>query len=769
LCRILPRRVQKPSDRQQKILIVVANPPANLDSNAARRLEEEVRNIQRTLRGAEHRDRFELVERWAARSRDLHQALLEEEPQFVHLLAHGSEAGEVALEDEQAGHRFVTPQALAELFQLFAGVQCVLLNVRYSQPTAAAIAQYIPYAIGMRQEVDRQGALAFAGAFYDALGTGRTIPFAYELGCNALEREGVTIQEPVLATNPAATETAAPTAVTIPQNLPRSGTIAFVGREQELERLHDQLQQAAPGTITAITGMGGIGKTELALQYAQRQHQQRSYLGGLCWLRAKDPDLGTQLITFASLHLGITPPEDLDLATQIAFCWRQWPDGDALIWLDDVLDYSTIKPYLPPVDRRFKVLLTTRVQLGRSVQPLAIDILEEAAALNLLRALTDVERIDRQLDEAKQLCHWLGYLPLGLELVGRHLVRKPDLSLSTLQQRLQQKRLDAKALTQADADMTATHESLAAAFALSWQDLPPDTQRLSYLLSLFALAPLPWELVETCLPEIDREDLEDLRDDGLVQRSLLQRVAANTYQLHQLIREFFRTQLDRATEQNSEPADELKRRVCQSLIAIARKIPYTPTRAQLLTVVPAIPHLSEIATELEPWVSDDDLTLPYVGLGRFYAGQGLYAAAEPWYYHCLTATRKRLGENHPAVPTSLNNLALLYHSQGRYEQAEPLFLQALELRQRLVGENHPDVATSLNNLAGLYYYQRRYTDAEPLFRQALDLRQRLLGEEHPSTAISYGNLAALYKAQQRYAEAEELYLRALRVFESRLG
>lgn len=78
-------------------------------------------------------------------------------------------------------------------------------------------------------------------------------------------------------------------------------------------------------------------------------------------------------------------------------------------------------------------------------------------------------------------------------------------------------------------------------------------------------------------------------------------------------------------------------------------------------------------------------------------------------------------------------MAGLYDSQGRYQEAEPLFLQALELRRTLLGEEHPDVAQSLNNLAVLYYDQGRLVEAEPLFVQALELRQQRLGNRHPDT------------------------------------
>ena len=124
------------------------------------------------------------------------------------------------------------------------------------------------------------------------------------------------------------------------QNIPRSGAVKFVGREEVLEELHQQLEQNQRIAITAITGMGGLGKTELALQYAQREWEKGTYAGGVCWLGVRSGDLGIQIIRFARSQLGLKPPEDWDLPTQIDYCWRQWPEGKVLIVLDDVVAYE---------------------------------------------------------------------------------------------------------------------------------------------------------------------------------------------------------------------------------------------------------------------------------------------------------------------------------------------------------------------------------------------------------------------------------------------
>ncbi|MEH1858915.1 MAG: tetratricopeptide repeat protein [Nostoc sp.] len=546
--------------------------------------------------------------------------------------------------------------------------------------------------------------------------------------------------------------------------MPLSGVVEFIGREEELQNLHQLLQDKRQVAIAAISGMGGVGKTELALQYAIQQ--RKTYNGGLCWLLPKTGDMGIQVVQFARTQLDLKPPEDFDILAQVQFCWRRWREGEVLLVLDDVSDYEQVKPYLPSSSSRFKVLMTTRQKLGRIAQ-LSLDVLQPEAALELLKSLLKETpgRIEKELALANQLCEWLGYLPLGVELVGRYLAWKQDLSLAEMLRRLENKRLDERSLSKSksEADMTAQRGVLAA-FELSWQELEDDDKQLGCLLSLFAAAPIPWKLVEQCLPEEDAEDLEEIRDYSLLNLHLLQRKGEGIYQLHPLLREFFQYKLT-----GLEQAEEFKRSLCRVMVAIAKDISETPTLEQITIVSPVIPHIAEVAKNLIQYVSDDDLIWAFVGNARFYDGRGLYNQAFPWYKQCLEVTKKRLGEEHPFVAESLNNLALLYNSQGRYSEAEPLLIQALALRRKLLGEEHPDVAVSLNNLAGLYRYQGRYSEAKPLYIQALGLWRKLLGEEHPSVARSLNNLAALYVSQGRYSEAEPLYIQALALRRKLLG
>jgi len=547
-----------------------------------------------------------------------------------------------------------------------------------------------------------------------------------------------------------------------PQNIPASSTDKFVGRERELERLHQQLQSNHSVVITAVEGMGGVGKTELAIQYSLLHLQLHNYPGGICCLKASESDLGLQILQFTTTDLGKKPPEDLELPERVRWCWQHWQQGDTLIVFDDVKNYSHIKPYLPPQTSQFKVLITTRLKLDLAGS-LYLSVLPEAEALQLLTQLVGEQKVNQELEKATELCRRLGYLPLALQLVGRY-AKKRKITLYELWQRLSEKGLGHPSLFVKEDDPTWTSNvkyGVAAAFELSWSELSKDAQQLGCLLSLFALAPIPWSLVERAASEPDPEKLEDARVE-LENLHLLQ--SEDTYQLHQLIQEFLRN------KQNSlVNADAQKDHFCKALVEVAQSIPSSTTQELIRSVKNAIPHLEEVAQHLTDAVSDDNLIWVFIGLDRFYSGQGLYASAEPWCKKCVSVLQTRLGEEHPSVATSYNNLAGLYYSQGRYSDAEPLYQKALELSQRLLGEEHPDVATSYNNLAGLYYSQGRYSDAESLYQKALELWQRLLGEEHPSVATSYNNLAGLYRSQGRYSDAEPLYQKALELSQRLLG
>jgi CHAT domain-containing protein len=170
------------------ILILASNPK----TTAPLRLDEEVREIDALLQRARKRELFDLKQRWAVRVQDVYQSLLDFNPSIVHFSGHGSGDDGLVLEDENGQVRLVETVALAGLFEVFANrIECVVLNACYSEVQASAIAQHIPYVIGMSKEIGDVAAIKFATGFYSALGAGESVEFAYKLGCSVIQLDGI--------------------------------------------------------------------------------------------------------------------------------------------------------------------------------------------------------------------------------------------------------------------------------------------------------------------------------------------------------------------------------------------------------------------------------------------------------------------------------------------------------------------------------------------------------------------------------------------------
>ncbi len=557
-------------------------------------------------------------------------------------------------------------------------------------------------------------------------------------------------------------------------NLPQTNVTFFAGRDDDLQKLHKLLQQNKRVAIAAfVKGMGGVGKSELALQYSLR-HLLTDYSGGICWLRANEGTLPTQLQDFVQVQLGEIMPDGLDSGEKLAgHCWRRLSErleGQMLVVLDDVKDYGNVEPFLPPLNGKFRVLATTRLGLGNAMQHYPLDVLVLVAAADLLRSFLPEADPRRGSDaEIEKLCEWLGRLPLAIELVGRYLARKPDLSIAKMQERLDEKKLQQDALTDTQrmalAEMTAKL-NVAAAFDLSWQELSEGAQKLACLLSLFALAPIHWRWVIDAMSDVDEEDLEACRDDELLNLHLLERTQQGIYELHQLLREYFQFQLKPHPEWLS-----LRKQVVVTLLKISRQIPHTPTLKDIAKITPAIPHMEMVSSEMledipEP---EDNLFWVFDGIARFYKGQGFYRLAEEPYQRGLIWAIKILGVDNLSVAHILNNLAELYRAKGQYSEAKPLFLRSLAIKEQQLGSEHIDVANSLNNLGALYELQENYGEAESHYLRSLEIREQQLGENNLYVANSLNNLAELYRVQRKYDEAEPRYLRSLEISEQELG
>lgn len=199
-------RLVTSSNKPKKILLLAANPKGT----TRLRLDEEVREIDAGLQRAKNRDQFVLEQKWAVRLRDIRRTMLDSEPSIVHFSGYGTGGDEgLVFEDETGIAKLVAGEALAGLFELFADrVECVVLDGCYSEVQATAIARHVNYVIGMKKAIGDRAAIEFAVGFYDALGSGETVEFAYEIGCAAIRLAGVPEQlTPILKKKPNIGET----------------------------------------------------------------------------------------------------------------------------------------------------------------------------------------------------------------------------------------------------------------------------------------------------------------------------------------------------------------------------------------------------------------------------------------------------------------------------------------------------------------------------------------------------------------------------------
>ena len=182
-----------PQPIPKTILFLAANPK----NTSQLGLDNEVQAIQSGLERSRYRDQFELKQRWAVSPREMQRSIEDLKPHIVHFSGHGVGEDGLALENEAGDVQLVQAEALAQLFRLFVApftdppVQCVLMNACYSEVQANAIAEHIPYVIGMNKAVGDKAAREFAVGFYDALGAGREIPIAYEFGKVSISMAGI--------------------------------------------------------------------------------------------------------------------------------------------------------------------------------------------------------------------------------------------------------------------------------------------------------------------------------------------------------------------------------------------------------------------------------------------------------------------------------------------------------------------------------------------------------------------------------------------------
>jgi tetratricopeptide (TPR) repeat protein len=542
-------------------------------------------------------------------------------------------------------------------------------------------------------------------------------------------------------------------------NLPFDENPQFFGREEFLTKLNDIFATGESAALTqAITGLGGVGKTQIALAYAYRYAASYQVIW---WVRAENSAIiDTDYYKLAHMIGFQDPIADREQVIGYVKGWLE-KHHDWLVIFDNAMDYGQIQEYLPKF-KKGHLLITTRNTHFEIDNRLAVDVFEPEVAAQFLKTQTGRQDDDGAFDLAKTL----GGLPLALEQATAYMVANKMNYRSYLELFAKTTvRLFSKSKPPVgyyDTVLTTWKVSLdQLTDQASWQllylsaFLNPDHINQGFLAAGINILPQP--LADKIN---DESELYDVLTQ-LETYSLIQRKETDSWGIHRLLQEVIRESL------GEEKKDWAKYAI--GLINENWNYDYhqMETWEKSREALPQL--LAVLKTAIPLQLNDSQSGLVCNNGGYYLICQGRYEEAEPLIKRALEIRERMLGANHPDTAISLNSLAVIYENQGRYKEAEPLIKRALEIRERALGGNHPDTATSLNDLAGVYESQGQYEEAEPLYKRALEIKERVLGADHTDTAIALNNLAGVYESQGQYEEAEPLYKRALEIFERVLG
>ncbi len=572
---------------------------------------------------------------------------------------------------------------------------------------------------------------------------------------------------------------------------------AFVGRVPELTALRQALAKNKLGVVGArqgkstgpvtVQGLGGMGKTELALAYAHAFAWD--YPGGRWQIPCEHTgDLRLALSRLAGpMQFEFTEDEKKDLALQFERVLRELQRRErCLLVLDNVSDPHLLEPeYLDrlPRDGHLDLIATTRLAptaIPGSAQDsnfIAVDELPEEDALALLRSHQPAGRFDSQDEdnEARQIVRLLRGFTLAVETAAIYLGRHPAPdACRQFRERLSPDLLRESEQAATDPTVAVRHRVRLLDETLAFT-LATLTEEARHLLTFAALLPadqvaVPWLRVLGAerYPAFQDEtgpafrqpldlllDLRLFQPGGVVDadgRLLIAR-------MHRLVQDLMR---------QKTPAADLAAR--EQVVNVLVK--------ERAAVLEKTTHWEDARWELEPFGALaklwDDTNHPDATWLLSHAGLRWHDLAEwnrgePLMRRALAIDEKNLGQNNSNVATGLNNLARLLAATNRYKDAEPLYRRALLIDEQIFGSDHPNVIVVLNNLALLLQATHRVKEAELLFRRALTIAERSFGQEHPTVATSSNSLAQLLCDTKRFAEAEPLLRRALGVWTRSLG
>lgn len=550
-----------------------------------------------------------------------------------------------------------------------------------------------------------------------------------------------------------------------PNNLPfGSRNHLFIGREKVLQDLRASLLSGAPTAVTAqaLHAMGGVGKTQLAVEYALRHQGDYSAILFLSARVEGAQDARHSLRNSLALlaeptALNLPNRQQVDLAAQSVLGWLR-QNGDWLLIVDNVDTAASAKAVEALLGQLGKghVLITARFgNWSDAVRKMPLENLSPEHAAQLLLDTTAGNRLTQSDDAAVAagIAGDLGHLALALQQAAAYVKRK-RISLADYRKRLAENR--AKVLDWFDPQSMNYPAPVATTWAVTVTELSEVSRELLNIISLYAPDPIPRSLLDP-LGDTGEEALAELADYALIAFD----TDTPTFTVHPLLQEVTRQRLGEELDQYLDVA------LNALLTATSGKDPQDVRTWP--TYRPLEPHATALLGHLHASDARRGLSSLLNLFGLLATKRAHWLHAEALCRRALAINEARHGSDDPRVATSLNNLAAVLDATNRLLEAEALYRRALAINEASYGLDHPEVANRLNNLANVLQSTNRLTEAEAMYRRALAIDEASYGPDHPLVANRLNNLASLLQATNRLTEAEEIYVRSLAIYEANYG
>jgi len=524
---------------------------------------------------------------------------------------------------------------------------------------------------------------------------------------------------------------------------------AFVSRD-EFGQLERALQGSRVGVVCALTGLRGVGKTQVAAAYARARVADG--WGLVSWVDAESTDTLVAGLARVADALGVADPDGDSLRSAEKLRGHlQTRPGQGLLVLDNAVDSDVVRRFLPAVGSTQIVITTTEAAFSRLGQPVAVGQFSRDQSLAYLRQRTGVD----DPDGAAQIAEELGDLPLALASVAGLVAGPPVLSYHAFLEEFRAFPVEQVLGRQAGQDYP---RSTAAALLLSVQRVEADdptglTATVLRVVSVLSSDGVELELLRG-LPDGDGLPAKRALRDALARcttGSLLSwSTSGDVVLMHRLLARVLRDRdatADRLLEAVRVGVELVKPRLFDERHAWSRRDDGRRLAG----------HIESLWTSAAPQAASTDLPERLLA-ARGWSVRHLRAAADltsaiDLGRHVLTDAERVLGPDHPDTLGSRDNLAYAYESAGRLGEMIPLVEQTLTDRERVLGPDHPDTLGSRNDVAYAYKVAGRLGEAIPLYEQTLTDFERVLGPDHPDTLWLRHNLASAYELAGRLGEA----------------